>query len=309
MTVVTRYLADEAPPELIEHCDRLSLFSSLGFNDLWSASGGRTVYWCAGPEGATEAVLPGVEFGSGMLGRFQATPDGCYARLMLLSNAPDQLRRYGRAILVALARENYVKAFVQDYHGQFPKVDEFERDDVEIQLVDIPSPEWTPLDRRLQLNLRKACKEGVTAVQFDRRRHMRAFLSLVDATEARHGRSRKYPDAFYVRLAELAERDDRVQWMVVEQGDRLAASHTYLVDREMALYWLPYFDPAFSSLKPNVFLIVDTVRRLWSRGVRVLNLGATPTGATGLREFKGRWGGRARTCRNYHRRSWLGRLL
>ena len=63
------------------------------------------------------------------------------------------------------------------------------------------------------------------------------------------------------------------------------------------------------TTKANQYLLYNFAKQVSRAGVTRLNLGASPSDARGLIEYKEKWGGRTYTYNCYRRLSRLGRLL
>lgn len=285
----------------------VSLLASVDFGRLWETMGGSVVCWRARLEGRTLAVLVGVEFGRGMLRRFQAMPDGCYMKIIFFDDTVN-CDEITEGMLAAIGRFGYAKVFLNDYHAQLGSTGDFFKSEYHTTLVDISHPEWEPPDKKLRSEIRKAAREGVCVQPFDVE-HLDSFLTLVAQSEERHGRKPKYSESFYCALATLAVDDDRIQWLSVVHQDKLAASHIYFVEDNLLLNWQVYFDPAFSFLKPNQFITATIATRMADLGVTTLNLGASPDSAGGLRFYKQKWGGTEYRYNCLQKQSWLGKML
>jgi len=303
-----RYTREDLSRELKHRLDAESFFGSPGFAALWTTVGGRDVYWMLEDNQRPLALLAGVEFGFGPLRRMQAMPDGCYARLVLLE---EQERYHGhimRRFMKELADSYYAKLTLYDYSRQLPEVTGYKTMELETTVVDI-SRDWQPPDKKIRQEIRKAEREGIAVVPFDRQEHFSRFIKLMHLTEQRHGRGPKYPVEFFESLADLAVRDQRVCWRHVEVDSQAAASHIFFIEGDMALHWQVYFDKQFSYLKPNQYLLFDTARQLADRGVKRLNLGASPDEASGLKSYKDKWGGETYTYPAYVNYSLVGNIL
>ncbi len=286
-----------------------SLYSSPDFARLWKAHGGRPVCWICRRGHEITGVLPGVEFGRGPLARLQIMPDGLYARVVTVGSDVTARQASIIALTLALKSERYAKLYLADFYAEFNQMDGFDQADCEAVVLDLSKPEWEPPDATLRSEIRKAEREGIQVKPFDFERHFGGFVRLMEATESRHGRRPKYSREFYAALAQLALKDDRVQWTVVEHESGLACSHIYLVDRDSALYWQAFFDKEFSFLKPNQLMLYSMAKSLRAGGIKELCLGASPVDAAGLRAFKEKWGGSARSYAIYTRKSLWGRIL
>ena len=307
---VARYVASELKAENIPQTHLDSFFGSLGFADLWRSLGGTPVYWVAeDDDGDMAGFVPGVEFGLRGFRRFQAMPDGCYGGLHLSSGKPGDKKFIGRQLLDAIASAGYVKAFVTDFYADFDRHTDFYIQDLRTTLVDITDPAWQPPDKKLRQEIRKAEREGIAIERFDAPSHMKPFLGLAGETELRHHRKPRYPPRFYAALADLAAQDDRVRWLWCEHDGRPAASHIFLMERDMIVNWQVYFDKAFSFLKPNQYILYMMAKEASQKGIKYLNLGSSPHDADGLQTYKSKWGGKVHEYCCLCRKSWLGKLL
>ena len=196
-----------------------------------------------------------------------------------------------RAALGAITRHGYGRVHIFDFHGSIGRGEGFEVRPCSTRIVSLEAPDW-PEDPKLRSQIRKAGREGISVVPYDPARHRAGLLALVARTFRHHGLRPRYPASFYDALAALAARDPRVIWRWCERDGEPASSHIYFVEGDMLLAWQSYFDRRFSFLKPNVHIRHGAAREAAARGVRWLNLGATPETATGLAYFKARWGGR-----------------
>lgn len=305
----TRYTASKLPADIIQRINSTSLLSSTAFAGLFRTMGGRDVYWFVRDNARPLAVMTGVEFGRKPISRFQAMPDGLYGQLLPMDDGPDVGKETAQAVLEALSGAGYAKLFLTDFYGQFDSTGGFESENGLTTLVDISDPDWQPPDKKIRSEIRKAEREGIRVLNFDPDQHFDKFIGLMQDTESRHDREPKYSPEFFEALARLSQIDKRIHWLYVEADSQAAASHIYLIEKDMALNWQIYFDKSFSYLKPNQYLLFDTAGRLRNLGVKTLNLGATPADATGLVAQKDKWGGREYRYKCLTAKSGLGRLV
>jgi hypothetical protein len=285
-----------------------SFFCSDRFARLFEHLSGTVIVWLVHHNDSVVAALPGVEFGIWPIKRFQAMPDGCYGRLFVDEKYVDQRAAIIATLGTAVCRAGYVRSYINDFYGTI-ETTAMMTETISTQVVDISSPNWQPEHESLWRGIRKAEKENVAVVPFDPDCHMAGFLSLMTATEKRHRRSPKYPPSFYTALAELTAHDERLRWSWCERDGQSVASHIYVREGDMLLYWQGYFDPVFSSLRPNQYMMFLQARECARLGVRYLNLGASPPDADSLQEYKERWGGEPRHYKCYTHQSPLGKIL
>jgi hypothetical protein len=306
---ISKLPSRDVPPEAAERLLGGYFFASPGFARVWAAKGGRAVTWMAEDAGRVAALLPGVEAGHGPLRRFMSMPDGCYGGVFCAETSPADRRRLAAALLDAVAAGGYPRAHVYDFYGSVDEAPSFEVLPCAATVVDLPDASWQPGDPKLRSQIRKAEREGIRVQAFDWDRHHAPFLRLVAASERWHGHPPRYRPAFYEALARLARVDARVHWLWCARDGRAAASHIYFVEHGALQAWQTYFDREFSFLKPNQYMRFALCRALAAQGIRRLNLGATPPGASGLAYYKARWGGSLLSYNSFVRRSPVGRLL
>lgn len=286
-----------------------SFFGSPGFAKLWESMGGTAVCWVLTEDGNVIAAMSGVEFRSRPFTRFQAMPDGCYARLFTTFENETERQQAGQELLAKIWKAGCAKVFISDYFRQFGLESGAEDMLGETLVVDISSADWQPPDQKLQSEIRKAEREGVEVLDFDAKKHFDGFMDLMTRTEQRHARRPKYTRDFFLDLAKLAEIDRRVRWLYVHRNGAPVVSHIYFVEHTMALNWQIYYDKEYSSLKANQYTMFTTARMLAESGVTHLNLGATPPEAESVKSYKEKWGGKAVSYPIIVRKSWLGRML
>ncbi|MFZ5979123.1 MAG: GNAT family N-acetyltransferase, partial [Candidatus Zixiibacteriota bacterium] len=239
---IKRYNPSHLDEAAVRRLDGFSLLTSVGFAGLWTAAGGRPVYWTAEINDRVVAVLPGVEHGRGPLKRFQALPDGLYATIVFTDPGDERRPEIARDMLRAMADYGYMKLHISDYFSYFTKIPEVELLMSRTTLVNIAGRDWTPPDRKIQSEIRKAEREGVAVEAFDVDRHFECFMALMRQTEKRHRRRPKYSPEFFRALAALAKNDDRVIWKYVAVGGEAAAAHIYFVVADTVLNWQIYFN-------------------------------------------------------------------
>jgi FAD/FMN-containing dehydrogenase len=285
------------------------LFSSPGFVNLWSTMGGSPVSLVVEDDERVVACLSGVEFGMKMVRRFQATPNGCYAQLLVDPAYAERRDDYGKAILDLIVDIGYAKAYVTDYYGHFPTDERFHREPTSTLLVDVRDPDWEPPDKKARQQIRKGVREGRQVLRFDWERHHADFMYLMHTSANRLGREPSYPPAFFKALAKLAETDDRIRWVLLEHDGKPVASSIFLAEGDQLLHWQVYFDEDRGHLQPNKLIPFLMAREWASQGGHYLNLGATPVDVPGVAEYTAKWGGEPFVYQTLVRRSGVGRLV
>ena len=255
------------------------------------------------------AAMPAVIRGKWPLARLQALLDGLPAPIWVSGDFTTERKSIGNQMLRFIRVSGYLKAHVTDFDNALTQ-SSFYGEPCNTTIIDLTtiSDEFPP-DKTLRAEIAKAIRDGVTVTALNRQSQMPDFLTLVNSTEMRHGRKSKYSDRFWNEFAELCEQDSRFSIMCVNADNHLAAAHVYICDRESAHNWQIYFDKSFSSLKPNQAITAQAIAKFQAKGIKSLNLGATPPEATGVADYKKKWGGHEHTYPVFDFRSLLGRAL
>jgi hypothetical protein len=268
-----------------------SVLNSPGFLNLWRAMKGEATYWIVSDDDDSVMLATGsVSFNRPLMRTVQFGPDGLYF-LPLLSPMSEEKAEQAKEILWATACDRYQRVYLTDFSSKMNGLTRGKSVRCETLIASIDSAEWMPPDKKLQSEIRKAEREQLVREPFDLDRHFDRFMKLMFQTESRHGRKPKYNEPFFSALAELAMTEPRLDWTVALDDDRMAASHINLFEGGMLINWQVYYDKQFSSLKPNQYLLIDSIRHGFDRGIRRVNFGATPDEAEGVRVYKEKWGG------------------
>lgn len=307
--IAKRYLFDEAPRDAISLLQPNSLFGSISFMNLWRSVKGTPVLFALSEGEAQIGCLPGIEFGARPLRRFQAMPDGLYATPTVTPLYIDRADEVYAELIQAVAASGYIKAHVCDFHGRFTDHSGFKVSEFVTTVLDIENESWEPSDVKIRKEIRKAEREGINTRPFDYDRDFGRFIDLMRRVEKRHGRAPKYPPAFYDALAQLANDEERVDWVWCEHDGKAAASHIYLIEDDLILGWQAFFDEEFSFLKPSQFMLFETVQSWAGKGIKRLNLGVSPTNEPTVEAYKRKWGGAPYHYHHLIHSSLIGRLL
>jgi hypothetical protein len=304
-----RYSHNQLNHEISRRLNEESVFSSLGFCRLWRTVGGREVFWVLEDDNKPIAAMPGVEFGRWPVTRFQAMPDGCYARIIWLTDVERKNLQLIASLWSGVSGCGYVKTYITDYGSAFTGPDGSDVVERCASVVDISSADWQPPDARLVKQIEKAQQTGLVVEPYDHARHFEQFTQLRGRSSEQRELKPRYPLAFYQALADLARQDDRVWWLCAIYKGRVVASHIHLLFEDTILNWQLFLDREFSTLRTTQLLLFSAATRARESGIRFMNMGESPLDAEGLIKFKQRWGGYDHHYRTYVTRSRLGRLL
>jgi len=298
----------EAPIELIERLAGNYFFSSTAFAKLWKSMGGKPVYWLAEENGQVIAILPGVEFGKGILRRFQSMPNGCYGQILYNDKSQNNRDEISKLLMGQIREAGYTRIFLNDFYNTMVNPQQFEQERATTYIVDISSPQWQPPDSKLRQQIHKAEKEGLNIEPFNASRHMTGFKNLVKLHEMRRDTKSRYSQAFFEALAKLPVKDDRIQWVWCEHDAKPVASSIFFREGNSILHWQMYYDEVMSQFQATKYIPYQIAKQAQKEGITILNLGASPPDAEGVEFYKSKWGGETFNYNSYIYKSFLGRL-
>ena len=307
MNVRRLELAD-APIELIDRWAGSYFFSSTPFAKLWASVGGTPVYWIGDENGKTLAILPGVEFGKGIFRRFQSMPNGCYTRFLCSEAEQDYSIDCSNQLVDSLIRAGYARVYINDFHNLIVNPGDYRVEQCATYLVDISSPDWEPPDSKLRQQIHKSQREGLQIVPFDASRYMHDFMELVRLHERRRKAASKYTRAFFEALAELSGKDDRIKWVWCAHDKKPVASSIFFREGNSIIHWQMYYDEAMSHFQATKLIPYLVAKEAQKKGIKKLNLGASPPEAEGAEFYKSKWGGEKYSYNCYIHKTFLGRL-
>ncbi len=300
---------DAIPDSVLSSLREYSPFTSPEFVALLGGEYGWGGYVTFQDKEKIVAALPAAIRGKKPLARLQALLDGLPAPIWISDDVGTERESIRQQILQFILESGYLKAHLTDFDNALDQIDSY-FDQCKTTLLDLTTlPAELPPDKTLRAEIAKATREGVAVTALDRQSQMPSFLALVNSTEARHGRTQRYSERFWNKFAELCEHDPRFSILCVSSDSHLAAAHVYVSDRDTVHNWQIYFDKSFSSLKPNQAITAHAVAMFRAKGIKSLNLGTTPPEATGVADYKRKWGGREYAYRIFKWRSLLGKVL
>lgn len=152
-------------------------------------------------------------------------------------------------------------------------------------------------------NVKKSRSHGLTTRRLGLA-DVAAFEKLREEHVARTGETRRLSEAFYTALYLLTQSEDSGVTIVgAFLDDKLLAGHVYFISETDVFYFDGYATAAGLELHANFFLFDIMINR--SRDFRHarFNLGASPSGDSGLERFKLGWGAQPLVYHEYSHRA------
>lgn len=310
MMEVKRYRIDNSSIfERINEFISDSFFSSKPFMECWEKENGKGVVWTVEENNTVLAILCGIEFGVKPFCRFQSMPDGCFGGVIINSNIKYDISLVKRQLLDKIMSFGYMKVFIYDYFDSIQPIDAYKTFEIQTQILYLSDESIIPQDRKLKGEIKKAQIEDVSIERFEKEKHFDKFLKLMKMTEDRHQRKAKYSASFFEKLAKVSKENNKIFWLWCEHDSKAVASHINIIDRNVCLNWLAYYNKEFSYLKSNQLMESHLIEILRNRNINKLNMGASPENAVGLVKYKSKWGAKKKTYKCIFRKSWLGKLF
>jgi len=108
-----------------------------------------------------------------------------------------------------------------------------------------------------------------------------------------------YTAEFYRTMLEILLPTGRLFWPIVCQNGEPVGFQIYFPFKKEWFYWGAAYEPRFSRTRPGYFLFYHALQQAKEKGAERLNFGATPPGASGVRFFKSRLGGKDQPVYEY----------
>lgn len=152
-------------------------------------------------------------------------------------------------------------------------------------------------------NVKKSQSHGLTTRRLGLA-DVAAFEKLREEHVIRTGETRRLSEAFYTALYLLTQSEESGVTVVgAFQGEKLLAGHIYFISETDVFYFDGYATAAGLELHANFFLFDIMINRSRGFGRVRFNLGASPSGDTGLERFKSGWGAQSLIYHEYSHRA------
>ena len=165
------------------------------------------------------------------------------------------------------------------------------------------------LDSGAGRHIRSGKERGAVVAALANAEDAARCYAIVCDTERRRGNRPRYPESLYRKLAELSMKDSRVIWLLCRVDYDIIGFHICLQIGDELLSWQPYIDYSRRECKPAYLLMDEVFTIARSRNSLRINLGGSPASATGLKEFKRRFGAVEREYNIYTHLSLMGKAF
>ncbi|MEZ5360280.1 MAG: GNAT family N-acetyltransferase [Candidatus Zixiibacteriota bacterium] len=206
------------------------------------------------------------------------------------SDAQQQAFREGFANF--LTDQSIGKAHVADYSGTFSalNIDGFSTSRHSTQILSLGREPYRP-DKKTMTEIKKGEQVGGEIRQLNDASAIDSYFDLYKHTEARHGRKKLlYSHEFFNKLLSSLLSSPKLYWIGLFDGDRMLGAQIHFIDGDCQYYWQAASADESRDYRTDYRLLYNAIQCGQSRGVREMNMGASPDDAHGLVFFKKRWG-------------------
>ncbi|MFH2037762.1 MAG: GNAT family N-acetyltransferase [Candidatus Zixiibacteriota bacterium] len=286
-----------------------SVYSSPEFMAIWKPMGGRTIFIIDENDGKYRAGLAGLVFGNRFMRRFQSMPDGFKGGFYFANDTnEDERSEFVENVIDWFRSTNIIRADIHSPDYEL-KSKFFISRLTETHIIDLDNDIEKIIDPKISKHIRTGKKRGAEVGKLDCLEDINRFYRLVEMSERKHGGKPRYPKELFQELLGIAMNDDRIGWLAVRNEGQLIASRIFFIENDEIFFWQFYADPDSRSLKPAYLLNEYCLNWAIDNKFKIINLGWSPPLATGLKDYKEKWGGQKRPFHYYTFYGGLGKLL
>jgi len=293
-----------------------SFFQSRYWADICARgmkSKSRAVFLCGYHEGELVAGMPGVIASKGPLRSFYSMPYGTYGGPVFKTGMDQDIcSDFLRFISEYFRQNKFSEIQIVDSNNSLAdaRLLSFNKTEVFTHVIEINEGEHHPPDKKIEGHIRAGTKRGTLVSPIRDRSFINRYYKLYCLTEEKHGRRRPLYDVkFFEVVFDVLSSSSFLYWNAAEIDGEVIGSQINFIYGNSLFNWQTVSDPARMEFKPNQILMEDTIAEGLRRGVKFVNLGASPSSAGGLIDYKARWGGREMRYNIYTGRSRWRKLL
>ncbi|MBN2071882.1 MAG: GNAT family N-acetyltransferase [Candidatus Krumholzibacteriota bacterium] len=245
---------------------------------------------------------------------FYSMPYGTYGEVVMADGVNGSTRdEFYLHLVKYLKKRRFSRIAITDFDRNFsgmsePFLDHSETFTHIIYLDD--NEEHTPPDRKINGHIRAGQKADTEIICIKTREQLNAFYRLYEMTEKRHGSIKPlYSKHFFNSILKHLSNTEMLYWNCLMFGDRMVGSCINFIYAGTLFNWQTVSDYEYRRFKPNHILLSEAIDVGISMGIRKINLGASPSYAHSLIDYKERWGGVRVGYDTYLSDSWLRRLF
>lgn len=287
-------LDDAAWSELVRHA---SCFQTRQWADICvdgSSSPARAVFLCAFDAGRLVAGMPAVITRRLGMQSFYSMPHGTYGGVVWAEGVEVGVKQaFLEFISDYLGGRRFSRVVIVDFDGHLTdwQGHHLDRSPSFTHILPLEDVDSYRPHKKIEYDLRAGRKEKSEIIDIGAGSDVEAFYRLYRLTESRHGRKRpRYAKRFFDAILTHLAGTDMLYWTGLRAGGKLAGSQIHFIHGDSLINWQTVSDYEMRHFHPSQMLMDDAIRRAVSKGLRRVNLGASPPDAAGLIQYKQRWG-------------------
>jgi hypothetical protein len=170
--------------------------------------------------------------------------------------------------------------------------------------------EHTPPDRKINGHIRAGHRADSKIEIVRSKNQLNEFYRLYEMTEKRHGSIKPlYSKHFFASVLKHLGDSDMLYWNCLMSDGKMIGSCINFIYNGSLFNWQTVSNYEYRHLKPNHLLLSESIRIGIDRGVKRINLGASPHYAHSLIDYKERWGGIKVEYDSYLSDSWFRHMF
>jgi CelD/BcsL family acetyltransferase involved in cellulose biosynthesis len=294
-----------------------TFFQTFEWADICSRGigfGARAIFLTMYRDGELIAGMPAVITRKFGFRSFYSMPYDTYGELILRDNGDESQKDLFNTNMIRFLKEGrFSRISITDFEGNLSEIGEpfLTWSPAFTHVINLDSSsDYHPPDERILDQVRNGLKSGTTRKAIRTGADLDSFYTLYKMTEKRHGqRNPLYSRRFFETILASLRDSEKLYWNSLLEGGRMVGSCINFIHRDTLFNWQNVSDYSKRHLRPNHVLISDAIEYAIGRGLKKINLGASPPYAHSLIDFKQRWGGEKVDYDIYRSSSWLLRLL
>jgi hypothetical protein len=275
-----------------------TFFSTIQWVDICTDGLGKqaqAVFLCGFDGDHLTCALPGIVTVNWGMRSFYSLPYGTYGGIIWGRDVAPGFKNEALVHLSAYFRKaRFTRVSIADYDGSLREWTHtgIKRQPAFTHLIDISGDTYRPADKKIEQHIQIGLKAEPEIAPVQTSRQVGQFYALYEATEKRHGRSRPIlPRRMFDALFDHLSGNEMLYWIAIMVDGIMIGSQINFIFGDSLINWQTVSDYEMRQYKPNHLLLNNAITYAQSRGVRQINLGASPPEASGLIDFKERWGG------------------
>jgi len=245
---------------------------------------------------------------------FYSMPYGTYGEVVLEKEISELQRDIFNTHLIKYLKNNcFSRIAITDFEGKLAKISEpfLSSSSVFTHIIHLDKKDkHNPPDKKINGHIKTGLKADTNEIVVKSREHLDAFYQLYLLTGKRHEQRKPlYSKKFFRAILDVLDESNMLHWNALMEDAIMIGSCINFIYRDTLFNWQTVSDYSKRHLKPNHVLLSHAIDLAIEKGIKKVNLGASPAYAQSLIDYKERWGGIRVNYDSYVSDSWPRRLF